>query len=135
MRKFSKKKREVEYNKEIPFEKKPEIGFYDTMNEEFVKEDFNFKRLRQDHLEKKDENKTRPGKDKNKKKENETTDINDVLNENNKEPVRKRSKLVLPAPQISDLELEEVVKLGLASEQACQQAEEGQTVTGQLLGK
>jgi len=43
----------------------------------------------------------------------------------------------LPAPQISDLELEEVVKLGLASEQARQQAEEAgstQTVTGQLLG-
>lgn len=51
--------------------------------------------------------------------------------------MRKRSKLVLPAPQISDLELEEVVKLGLASEQARQQAEEAastQTVTGQLLG-
>jgi pre-mRNA-splicing factor CDC5/CEF1 len=62
-----------------------------------------------------------------------------LLSENNNklEPVRKRSKLVLPAPQISDLELEEVVKLGLASEQARQQAEESaptQTVTGQLLG-
>jgi pre-mRNA-splicing factor CDC5/CEF1 len=62
-----------------------------------------------------------------------------LLTENNNklEPVRKRSKLVLPAPQISDLELEEVVKLGLASEQARQQAEESaptQTVTGQLLG-
>ena len=62
-----------------------------------------------------------------------------LLTENNNklEPVRKRSKLVLPAPQISDLELEEVVKLGLASEQARQQAEESaptQSVTGQLLG-
>lgn len=134
MRRYGKKKREVEYNKEIPFEKTPAIGFYDTENEQFVKEDFNFKRLRQNHLEKKNENKDRPGKKK--EKEPEKT-INEVLNETNKEPLRKRSKLVLPSPQISDMELEEVVKLGLASEQARQQAEEStptQTVTGQLLG-
>lgn len=31
---------------------------------------------------------------------------------------KKRSKLVLPAPQISDTELEEVVKLGTLSEDA-----------------
>ena len=35
----------------------------------------------------------------------------------NNESSRKRSKLVLPAPQISDAELEEVVKLGQASEE------------------
>ena len=40
------------------------------------------------------------------------------------EPAVKRSKLVLPAPQISDLELEEVIKVGQASEQARLQAEE-----------
>ncbi|XP_017668478.1 PREDICTED: cell division cycle 5-like protein [Lepidothrix coronata] len=37
---------------------------------------------------------------------------------------KKRSKLVLPAPQISDTELEEVVKVGQASEIARQTAEE-----------
>ena len=35
----------------------------------------------------------------------------------NNESSRKRSKLVLPTPQISDAELEEVVKLGQASEE------------------
>ena len=35
----------------------------------------------------------------------------------NNESSHKRSKLVLPAPQISDAELEEVVKLGQASEE------------------
>ena len=40
----------------------------------------------------------------------------------------KRSKLVLPTPQISNSELEEVVKLGLASEGARSMVEEG-TVT------
>lgn len=135
MKRYGKKKREVEYNKEIPFEKTPAIGFYDTENEQFEKENFNFRRLRQDNLEKKNEHKEHPGKKK-KEKEPEKT-INEVLNETNKEPLRKRSKLVLPSPQISDMELEEVVKLGLASEQARQQAEEAtptETVTGQLLG-
>jgi len=135
MKRYKKKKREVEYNKEIPFEKTPAIGFYDTENEKFDKENFNFKRLRQDHLEKKNEHKDHPGKHK-KEKEPEKN-INEVLNETSKEPMRKRSKLVLPQPQINDMELEEVVKLGLASEQARQQAEEAtstDTVTGQLLG-
>lgn len=31
-------------------------------------------------------------------------------------PAKKRSKLVLPAPQISDAELEEVVKIGASTE-------------------
>ena len=39
-------------------------------------------------------------------------------------PVKKRSKLVLPAPQISNEELEDVVKLSHASQLARQQAEE-----------
>ena len=50
------------------------------------------------------------------------------------EPVKKRSKLVLPTPQISDAELEEVVKVGQASEQARQEAEEnGETPSQALL--
>ncbi len=51
LRRHGKKKREVEYNKEIPFERTPAIGFYDTENEVFNKDDINFKRLRQEHLE------------------------------------------------------------------------------------
>lgn len=41
------------------------------------------------------------------------------------EPAKKRSKLVLPAPQVSDQELESVVKLGRASETAREIATEG----------
>ena len=37
---------------------------------------------------------------------------------NNDEPARKRSKLVLPSPQISDIEMEQIVKLGRHSEAA-----------------
>lgn len=141
LRRYGRKKREVEYNKEIPFERTPAIGFYDTESEPFNKDDINFRRLRQDHLEQENKNKGgQSGKDPSKKKRKENAEsgtlVSDILAENRLEPSRKRSKLVLPTPQITDKELEEVVKVGLASESARQQAEESGSahVTGQLIG-
>lgn len=139
MKRYGKKKREVEYSKEIPFEKTPAIGFYDTENEPFNKAEFDFRKLRQETAERIRDSKEHPGDKKHKKKGEKEREksIDEVLAETSKEPARKRSKLVLPQPQISDLELEEVVKLGVASEQARLQAEEApstSTVTGQLLG-
>ena len=50
------------------------------------------------------------------------------------EPEKKRSKLVLPSPQISDAELEEVVKVGAAADMVRQQAEDqGSGATSSLL--
>ena len=46
---------------------------------------------------------------------------------------RKRSKLVLPSPQISDSELEEVVKLGLASESTRLAVDSGESASQHLL--
>ncbi|PVD28210.1 hypothetical protein C0Q70_10797 [Pomacea canaliculata] len=65
-------------------------------------------------------------KDKQKQKKRKENDLPGAIaaQTNFQEPAKKRSKLVLPAPQISDGELEEVVKLGLASEYARQQVEE-----------
>lgn len=58
-----------------------------------------------------------------------------IMSENRLEPIKKRSKLVLPAPQISDMELEQVVKLGQATEIAKQQVSEtGNFATETLLG-
>lgn len=52
----------------------------------------------------------------------------------NLEPAKKRSKLVLPDPQISDQELQQVVKLGRASEVAREVAlESGVETTDTLL--
>lgn len=52
----------------------------------------------------------------------------------NQEPARKRSKLVLPEPQISDMEMQQVVKLGRASEIAKEvAAESGIKTTDELL--
>ena len=50
VRQKRRRKRGVDYNAEIPFEKKPAPGFHDTANEAFNAEDPNFKRLRRQQL-------------------------------------------------------------------------------------
>lgn len=40
----------MDYNAEIPFEKKPAPGFYDTAEENYQALEPDFKRLRQQHL-------------------------------------------------------------------------------------
>nr|CAD7399123.1 unnamed protein product [Timema cristinae] len=122
-----KKKRGVDYNAEVPFEKRPTPGFYDTSKEEIDPFAPDFARLRQQHLDgelrtEKEERERR--KDKQKLKQRKENDI-PVAMLNNQEPAKKRSKLVLPQPQISDQELEQVVKLGRASEAAREVTSEG----------
>merc|ERR1712025_1309180 len=50
---FRQKRGRIDYNKEIPFEKKPAIGFYDTSNEEFVAPKARLTGLRQHQLDEK----------------------------------------------------------------------------------
>ncbi|MCI4382524.1 hypothetical protein PGIGA_G00016000 [Pangasianodon gigas] len=129
IQKKRKKKRGVDYNAEIPFEKKPAPGFYDTSMEQYDPLEPDFKRLRQQHLDgelrnEKEEHERK--KDKQKIKKKKESDLPSAILQTSgvSEFTKKRSKLVLPAPQISDAELEEVVKLGQASEIARQTAEE-----------
>lgn len=123
------KKRGVDYNTEIPFEKKPASGFYDTSQEAFDPLKPNYKRLRQQNLDGElrsvKEEKERK-KDKSKQKKRKENDLPGSLasQANFAEPVKKRSKLVLPAPQISEEEMEEVIKVGQANEYARQQVED-----------
>uniref|UniRef100_A0A674MLJ1 Cell division cycle 5-like protein n=1 Tax=Takifugu rubripes TaxID=31033 RepID=A0A674MLJ1_TAKRU len=138
-----KKKRGVDYNAEIPFEKKPALGFYDTTMEQFEHLEPNFKRLRQQHLdgELRNEQEERERKrDKQKIKKKKESDLPSAILQTSgvAEFTKKRSKLVLPAPQISDAELEEVVKLGLASEvarQAAEESESGNSASSALLSE
>jgi pre-mRNA-splicing factor CDC5/CEF1 len=46
----NRRKRGIDYNREIPFEKKPASGFYDTSEEVIDPFAPNFKRLRQQNL-------------------------------------------------------------------------------------
>ncbi|XP_018322506.1 cell division cycle 5-like protein isoform X2 [Agrilus planipennis] len=130
------KKRGVDYNQEIPFEKRPAPGFYDTSNEVIDPMAPDFGRMRQQQLDgelrsEKEEKERR--KDKQKQKQRKENDIPLAMLQN-QEPAKKRSKLVLPEPQISDQELQQVVKIGRASEVAKEVAlESGVESTDTLL--
>jgi pre-mRNA-splicing factor CDC5/CEF1 len=116
----TRRNRIIDYNAEIPFEKRPAIGFYDTGTEHPDPNSVDFKRLRMDQVDEKrrDEEEARERKkDKKILKQRKENDIPAELM-NNEEPAKKRSKLVLPSPQISDAEMEQIVKLGRASEAA-----------------
>lgn len=122
-----KRKRGIDYNAEVPFEKKPAPGFYDTSNEAIDPHAPNFNRLRQQNLDgelrsEKEERERR--KDKQKIKQRKENDMPLAMLQN-QEPAKKRSKLVLPQPQISDQELQQVVKLGRASYAAREAVTEG----------
>ncbi|CRK87522.1 CLUMA_CG001323, isoform A [Clunio marinus] len=115
----------IDYNAEIPFEKQPARGFYDTSEEFVVPIAADFSKLRQQNLDgelrsEKEARERKKDKEKLKKKENDAP----MAMLQNLEPERKRSKLVLPEPQISDVELQQVVKLGRASEMAKEVASE-----------
>lgn len=142
IRKHRKKRRGVDYNAEIPFEKKPAQGFYDTGEEELPDYQPDFKKLRQDHLDGKmrddiEQQERKKDKDKMKKrKENDLPGAVMQINKlNNPDSVKKRSKLVLPQPQISDTELEEIVKMGQASESARLSVEDSHVASNALLSE
>ncbi|NP_001131045.1 cell division cycle 5-like protein [Xenopus laevis] len=130
IQKKRKKKRGVDYNAEIPFEKKPAPGFYDTSEENYDALNADFRKLRQQDLDG-DLRSEKEAKDRKKDKQNikrkKESDLPSAILQTTggaSQLTKKRSKLVLPSPQISDAELEEVVKIGQASEIARQTAEE-----------
>lgn len=115
----------IDYNSEVPFEKVPALGFYDTTEEYVHKFEPDFNKMRQQDLDgelrtEKEERERK--KDKQKLKNKKENDVPSMLQ--SAEPSKKRSKLVLPEPQISDQELQQVVKLGRASEIAKEVASE-----------
>lgn len=124
------KKKGIDYNTEIPFEKPVPEGIHDTSSEIFKAPEHDFKTLRQQHLDgesRRDREENEKKKDKKRKSENDAPPISQATT-----PV-KRSKLVLPAPQISDSELEQVVKLGKASLSAKALAEESGNAASETL--
>ncbi|XP_053679904.1 cell division cycle 5-like protein [Anopheles nili] len=125
----------IDYNSEVPFEKTPAPGFYDTTDEFVVPIAADFSSLRQQTLdgELRVEKEARERKkDKEKLKQRKENDIPTALLKN-QEPAKKRSKLVLPEPQITDQELQQVVKLGRASEIAKEVASESGVETTDAL--
>jgi pre-mRNA-splicing factor CDC5/CEF1 len=137
------KRKGIDYNAEIPFEKRPPPGFYDTAGEDQAPEAMNFPTTIEE-LEGKRRADTEAqlrkqdiAKNKIAQRQDAPTAIMQANKMNDPEAVRKRTKLMLPAPQISDQELEEIARIGYAGDLASLANEEvaggGGTATRALL--
>ena len=109
----TRRNRVINYNAEIPFEKRPAIGFYDTSNEQADPSSMNFKRLRMDEVEQKrrdeEESKERK-KDKKILKQRKENDIPAELI-NNEEPAKKRSKPLARHEDIAPMDVDDDFKI------------------------
>ncbi|PON54533.1 MYB transcription factor [Trema orientale] len=123
-RQRKRKRKGIDYNAEIPFEKKPPPGFYDVADEDRAVDQPKFPTTIEElegkrridveaQLRKQD-----IAKNKIAQRQDAPSAILQANKLNDPETVRKRSKLMLPAPQISDRELEDIAKLGYASDLA-----------------
>ncbi|KAL6643581.1 hypothetical protein ACP70R_018347 [Stipagrostis hirtigluma subsp. patula] len=133
------KRKGIDYNSEIPFEKRPPPGFYDTVGEDRPVEHVQFPttieelegKRRADieaQLRKQD-----IARNKILQRQDAPAAIMQANKLNDPEAVTKRSKLMLPPPQISDHELEEIAKMGNASDPFAEELGEGSTATRTLL--
>ncbi|XP_010528754.1 PREDICTED: cell division cycle 5-like protein [Tarenaya hassleriana] len=141
LRHRKRKRKGIDYNTEIPFEKRPPPGFYDTAYEDRPADQVNFPttieelegKRRADveaQLRKQD-----IARNKIAQRQDAPAAILQANKLNDPEAVRKRSKLMLPPPQISDHELEEIAKMGYASDLLAENEEltEGSAATRALL--
>ncbi|KAH1083386.1 hypothetical protein J1N35_023147 [Gossypium stocksii] len=121
-RQRKRKRKGINYNAEIPFEKRPPRGFYDVADEDRPVEQPKFPTTIEElegkrrvdieaQLRKQD-----IAKNKIAQRQDAASAILQANKLNDPEAVRKRSKLMLPEPQISNHELEEIAKMGYASD-------------------
>ncbi|KAG1472611.1 hypothetical protein G6F56_001436 [Rhizopus delemar] len=125
----------MDYNTDIPFEKKPTLGFYDTTEEASRTVDPG--KLTNVHLSKLNRRRADIEDEKNREKKRKARDHPKdgggaqgnqgafvpeknakIIKIKEEEQIAKRRKLVLPAPQVGEQELEEIVKSGFAGENA-----------------
>lgn len=136
---FNKKRKFIDYAKEIPFHKVPPAGFYDVSNERDRTREISKTSmanvLEMDKAERKnredDEKRLRERdirKQKRLMKANAAQAIMRVSEATDASSARRRLPLNLPAPQVSDQELEEIVKMGHTD------VEEGHEATQGLIG-
>jgi len=120
----TRKKGQMDYNADIPFEKAPAPGFYDTQEEaeknEAQRAGFD-PRKQQLAIKRKGDNDDQelPGKRQKKDKDSGSSAFaaaaraGQLAKLREAEQSSKRRALVLPAPQVSDAEMDDIVKLGL----------------------
>lgn len=127
------KKNVMDYNTDTPFEKKAALGFYDTTEEAGRTVDpgkltnVHLSKLNRRRADIEDE-KNREKKRKAKQNPNASTQGNQgkfvpeknakIIQMQEQEQIAKRRRLVLPAPQVGEQELEDILKSGFAGENA-----------------
>lgn len=133
----TRKQGEMDYNADIPFEKKPAAGFYDT-SEEIQRNERQrsaFDPRQQNATNKRrgpnddddgNERKKRNKGDKDQAAHQAAMKAGQMQRLREAEQSSKRRSLVLPAPQVSEGELEEIVKMGAVGERANMLARESE---------
>ncbi|RSH85587.1 Pre-mRNA-splicing factor cef1 [Saitozyma podzolica] len=125
------KKKGMDYNADIPFEKQPAPGFYDVTEERakvFAAPVGQSLRAlegkrKQEIEEQEEKNKKRKGNEDGKGKSNQTAQFvaareAQIKKLKEQEQIIRRRKLNLPMPQVGEAELEDIVKIGQAGEMA-----------------
>ena len=134
-----------QYNADIPFEKKAAPGFYDTSEEQAraASAPVGQSLRRLENKRKPDEEEAERKKRQKRSKESESgphqtkfVAARDAQIQKLREAdsIGRRSKLVLPAAQVGEAELEEIVKIGQAGESAKALVNTENEASGQLLG-
>ncbi|KAL1332055.1 hypothetical protein AAHE18_12G235300 [Arachis hypogaea] len=134
------KRKGIDYNAEIPFEKRPPPGFFDVADEDRPVEQPQFPTTIEElegkrridvetQLRKQD-----IAKNKIAQRQDAPSAILHANKLNDPETVRKQTKLMLPPPQISDQELDEIARMGYANDLAgSDEFGEGSAATRALL--
>lgn len=133
------KRKGIDYNAEIPFEKKPPPGFFDVADEDRPVEQPKFPTTIEElegkrridvesQLRKQD-----IAKNKIAQRQDAPSAILQANKLNDPQATRKRSKLMLAPPQISDHEMEEIRKMGYAADAGSEEFTEGSGATRALL--
>lgn len=140
------KKKGMDYNADIPFEKKPAPGFYDTSEEQArpttapvgqtLRRLENKRKPEEEEAERrKRQRKAQEGKAGNEPHQTKFVPARDAQIQKLKEAesIGRRRKLQLPAAQVNEAELEEIVKIGQAGEDAKALVQGGSEASGGLL--
>jgi pre-mRNA-splicing factor CDC5/CEF1 len=133
---ITRKKGQMDYNADIPFEKQPSLGFHDT-SEELVRNEaqraaFDPRKQQLANKRKGDGDDDSDSKRRKKDKDAPSASFAAAMKAGQMQKIReaeqssKRRALLLPAPQVSDGELEEIVKMGMMGERANQTARESE---------
>ena len=124
----NRKKGQMDYNADIPFEKQATAGFYDTQDEQAKNErEREMFDPRKQQLARKRQGDPNDGPDQKKQKQDKggqsalaaaAAKAGQMQALREREQQSKRRALNLPAPQVSESELEEIVKMGMAGDRA-----------------